>query len=517
MSDDAIEFEGISMSFGAVQALDDVNLRVGRGRIHALLGANGAGKSTLLKILSGVYPAGMYRGTISIGGAAFAPRGPSHALRLGIAYVPQEISVIEPLSVAENIFVGHTGRPGGWWVSRRELNQRARDFLREHAIDLDPSLPAALLNASQRHLVMIARALAVRPAVLILDEATASLTDHETGNLFVLLRRLRDKGQTCLFVTHRLQEVEDLADRVTVLRDGRLAGEFDRGGFTSDAVVTAMIGRSIDKTDRPERAFSPGDEVLRVEDLTIPHPRLAHRHVVDGVSFHLRRGEILGLAGLVGAGRSETLNALYGRLPHRGRVYIAGRAVRLESPQQAHRVGIGLLTEDRKRDGLLFNLDVRANVTVGALPALSRLGWLDRRRETQLAAEYFRLLSIKAPSLAAAVTALSGGNQQKVVLARLLLARPAILLLDEPTKGVDVAAKAEIHRLLLELARQGIAIVLVSCELDELLTLSDRIMVLSRGRVTDAMPREQASAARIMLAATGAAPQVRETPTARVP
>jgi ABC-type sugar transport system ATPase subunit len=236
--------------------------------------------------------------------------------------------------------------------------------------------------------------------------------------------------------------------------------------------------------------------------------------VVDGVSFHLRRGEILGLAGLVGAGRSETLNAIYGRLPHSGRVCVQGRVVRMVSPRQAHRVGIGLLTEDRKRDGLLFNLDLRANVTLGALPAISRFGWLDRHRETQLAAEYFRQLSIRAPSLAAAVTTLSGGNQQKVVLARLLLARPAILLLDEPTKGVDVAAKAEIYRLLLELARQGIAIVLVSSELDELLTLCDRIVVLARGRVTETIPREEATEARIMLAAVGAAPRDQETPTA---
>lgn len=506
MNDTAIEFAEISMNFGAVQALNAVSFHVGRGRIHALLGANGAGKSTLLKILSGVYPAGTYRGAITIGGEAFTPRGPSHALQLGIAYVPQEISVIEPLSVAENIFVGRTGRDGGWWVNRRELNDRTGCFLREHGIDLDPSVPAAMLNASQRHLVMIARALSLRPAVLILDEATASLTDHETANLFVLLRRLRDMGQTCLFVTHRLQEVEQLADHVTVLRDGRLAGEFERGTFTTQDLVTAMIGRNVEQAGRSAESCPSTDEVLRVEDLTVPHPRLAHRNVVNGVNFRLHRGEILGLAGLVGAGRSETLNAIYGRLPHQGKIHLNGAEVQIRSPRQAHQLGIGLLTEDRKREGLLFNLDLRANVTLGNLSALSAFGWLNRQRETELAAEYFRQLSVKAPSLAAAVTALSGGNQQKIVLARLLLSQPAILLLDEPTKGVDVGAKAEIHRVLLELARQGMAIVLVSSELDDLQNLCDRIIVLARGRITDEMTPDQASESRIMLAATGAGP-----------
>jgi ABC-type sugar transport system ATPase subunit len=502
MSDYAVEVENVSKHFGAVCALSDVTLSVRKGHIHALVGANGAGKSTLVKILDGVYPTGSYQGRVRVAGSEVVMRSPHDARRQGIAYVPQEIMVIEALSVAENIFVGQVGHGGGWWVSSRELHDRAQRFLRDHHLDLNPRTAAAHLSASQRQLVMIARALAVRPSVLVLDEATACLTEREVTNLFALVRRLRDQGQTCIFISHKLREVEELADRVTVLRDGRVAAEFDRGRFTHEAVVNAMIGRTLDVVCHGKETDKAG-EVLRIERLSVPHPHLARRNVVEGVSFSVRAGEILGLAGLVGSGRSEVLNAIYGRLPHRGRIIVNGRPVRMRSPRQAHRAGIGLLTEDRKRDGLLFNLGVRENIGVGSLGRVSRFGVLRRRQETRFAEGFMHRLSIRASSSSAAVTTLSGGNQQKVILSRLLLARPSVLLLDEPTKGVDVAAKAEIYRILAELAGNGIALVVVSSELEELLTLCDRIMVLCRGRMTDLMTRAEAGEARIMRAATG--------------
>ncbi|MBI4583864.1 MAG: sugar ABC transporter ATP-binding protein [Planctomycetes bacterium] len=507
MSDHAIEMEDIAKDFGAVRALKGVTLRVRGGSIHALVGANGAGKSTLMKILDGVYPAGSYRGEIRIAGARAALRSPHDARRKGIGYVPQEISVIEPLSVAENIFVGQTGRGGHFWTSRRELEGRARRFLEEQRISLEAGAPASYLSASERQLVMIARALAGRPKVLILDEATACLTDREAGSLFELLRHLKKQGLTCIFVSHRLREVEELADRVTVLRDGEVAAAFDRGGYGQEAVVSAMVGPMA--AQRLEGAVAKNEiaadraEVLRVERLFVPHPRLAHRHVVEEASFALRRGEILGLAGLVGSGRSALLNALAGRIPFRGGIFLEGRQIRLRSPQEAHRLGIGLLTEDRKGDGLLFNLGLRENISAGALSRISRFGFLDRRAETRFAEEFSRRFDLRAPSAAAPVGALSGGNQQKVILARLLLARPRVLLLDEPTKGVDVAAREEIYRTFRELASEGVAMVLVSSEFEELLWLCDRIVVLARGHIIDRMDRGEASEARIVRAATG--------------
>ena len=340
--------------------------------------------------------------------------------------------------------------------------------------------------------------------VLILDEATTCLTERETGTLFDLIRRLRDGGLTCIFVSHRLREVEELADRITVLRDGAVVAEFDRGGYSADDVVTAMIGRRLENAAASSGAAPGGQEVLRVERLTVPHPHLARRNVVEDISFSIRRGEIIGLAGLVGSGRSEILGAIYGRLPHQGRVLVASRPVRQGSPRRSRQAGIGLLTEDRKRDGLLANFSIRENITIGSLPAVSRFGAFEPpRRKQACAAGFMRQFAIQAPSTATPVTSLSGGNQQKVILARLLAAKPRILLLDEPTKGVDVGAKLEIYRCLFELARAGVALLLVSSELSELLALCDRILVLARGRLTDTLDRGEATEARVMLAATG--------------
>jgi ABC-type sugar transport system ATPase subunit len=351
---------------------------------------------------------------------------------------------------------------------------------------------------------MIARALAARPSVLILDEATACLTQDETQNLFHVVRHLRAQGLTTIFITHKMSELFEIADSATVLRDGTVAAEFDRAQFDEHEIVAAMVGRKIENF-YPVRDSQVGtEEVYRVEELTVPHPHLAQRNVVDGISFSLRRGEILGIGGLVGSGRSETVNALYGRLPHRGRIFVEGRETQVRSPREAKANGLGLLTEDRKLDGLLFNFSIRENVTLHDLPQVSRLRVLDRSQETAKAMHYLQQLSIRAPSVNTSVANLSGGNQQKVVLAKVLFPKPRVLFLDEPTKGVDVGAKNEIYKLMMNLAGQGIALVVISSELSELLALADRIIVLARGRIVDQFPKAEANEQRFILAATGA-------------
>jgi ABC-type sugar transport system ATPase subunit len=507
----AVSFHDISMRFGAVRALSNVTFAVRSGQVHGLLGANGAGKSTLLKILSGVYKHGTYDGNVQVRGRQVILKSPDNALRQGIGYVPQEISVIEPLTVAENIYVGRVGVGGTPWVSRRELYRRAQRLLDANGISLSARSALDLLAASQRQLVMIARALALDPAVLILDEATACLTDRETDNLFELVRGFRARGLTTIFVTHRLREVEALADRVTVLRDGKVADEFDRDEISNDRMVKAMVGKTLSATIERARSMHRDDptaaDILTVKGLTIAHPRIAKRNVVEDVSLHVRAGEIVGLAGVVGAGRTEVLSAIYGRLPYTGQVHVGGRPVRIRSPRDAHDLGIGLLTEERKKDGLLFNLPLFKNITLSALPHVSRRGlFLDDITEQRAASGLFEKLAIRAPSQRVAPATLSGGNQQKVILGRLLLAKPRLLMLDEPTKGVDVGAKAEIYKLLFELAQNGIGMLVVSSELPELLTLCDRVIVLARGRITDEMNIADATEQRIMLASTGQAP-----------
>ena len=501
----ALEMRGISKSFPGVRALSEVTIRVKQKSIHALIGENGAGKSTLMKILDGVYPTGAFDGEILLRDRVVHLSSPFDARKQGIGYVPQEISVIEGLTVAENIFVGRWNEGGGGIVSFKKLFARAAELLDSMKIQLDPHRQVVTLNASQRQLVMIARALATRPSVLILDEATACLTLDETQNLFRVVRHLREQGLTTIFITHKMSELFEIADHATVLRDGTVAAEFEREQFDEHEIVAAMVGRKIDNF-YPARDSAIGDqEIFRVENLTVPHPHLANRNVVDGVSFSVRRGEILGIGGLVGSGRSETVNALYGRLPHSGRVFIEGREIAVRTPREAKANGLGLLTEDRKLDGLLFNFSIQENVTLHDLPQISRWRVLDRARETACAQHYLERLSIRAPSVRTPVANLSGGNKQKVVLAKVLFPKPRVMFLDEPTKGVDVGAKNEIYKLMMSLAAEGIALIVISSELPELLALCDRFIVLARGRIADQFTKAEASEQRLMLAATSGA------------
>ncbi len=503
------EMTHVTKRFPGVVALKDVTFRVKKGSIHGLVGENGAGKSTLMKILAGTYPHGTYDGELSLHGSPLQLNSPADALNKGIGIVTQEINVIDQLSVAENIVVGKWTNGSNPVVNMGSIRNRVSDFLAENNIPLDPASMVFRLTAAQKQLVMIARALYRDPSILILDEPTSSLALHEIEHLFHNLEMLREKGVTSVFITHKLSEIFKITDRTTVLRDGEVTGEFERADYNESVVISAMVGRKIENLYPARYSKIGAEEVFRVEHLTVPHPTIANRNVVEDVSFSLKKGEILGLAGLVGAGRSEVVTAIIGKLKASGGdVYVDGKKVHIHNPADAKRVGIALITEDRKRDGLLPNLEIRPNITINSLALFTRNFLLNDSQEKKIAKEYVSKFNIKTPSIEQMVTNLSGGNQQKVILAKVLMADPHILFMDEPTKGVDIGAKNEIYKLMLELVNQGISIIMISSELPELLAMCDRFVVLAEGRVADEFSRDEASEYRVMLAATQARDQL---------
>jgi ABC-type sugar transport system ATPase subunit len=510
----ALEMDSIVKTFGGVHALRGVSLQVRRGEVHGLIGQNGAGKSTLMKILDGYYPAGSFSGAIRVAGAEVRLQSPRDAQAVGIAIVPQETTVVEALSVAENVMLGELAQHPARLFGRNRSRAKVAKFLAENHIPLDPDARVATLSMHKQQLVMIARALYTKPEVLVLDEPTSSLTSDEIDNLFAIVRSLRESGLTCLFITHKLDEILALCDRVTILRDGRTAGEYPRAEFDADRLITDMIGRKLGDL-YPPRPLLPADapEVLRVEGLAVENPRIPGSEILHDVNFTLHAGEILGLGGLVGSGRSELVTALYGqtRIP-RGEVVFDGRKIQPSRAKEAMAEGIGLVTEDRKKEGLLFNLNIRENVTLNVLDDVSRGIVLNRGRERQLAKESVKSLSVNAPSTATKVTNLSGGNQQKVVIGKVLLSNPKVILLDEPTKGVDIAAKADIYRLMTELAKTGVALIFISSEFPELLALSHRVVVLAGGTVRETLDGASTSEKRLMLSVMRVEQAVEDVP-----
>ena len=486
--------EGLGKSYG-VPVLEDVSLELRPGEVHAIVGENGAGKSTLARILAGLVQPD--RGHMTLRGQPFAPRGPAEARDQGIAIVHQELSAIVTRTVAETLFLDRLPARAGL-IDRRRLRDDARAVLAGVGLDeLDPDRPVGRLGLGHRQLVEIAAALARRCDVLLLDEPTAALSPRESDVLFAQMARLRAAGAALVLITHRLEDVARTADRVSVLRDGHLVATRPAAELSRPEIVRFMVGRELGDA-APRAAATAGDVALRVERLSGPRYR--------DVSFEVRRGEIIGLAGLMGAGRTEVLRAVFGAdRPTSGHVFVGAGAVapaRIASPGDATRLGLALLTEDRKTQGLLLPMSVRANVTLGSLRRVAgALGILRTRAEDALARPAVESLGVRARSLAQPVRELSGGNQQKVLLGRALLHDPAVLLLDEPTRGVDVGARDEVHRLLRELAARGKAIVVASSELEELFALADRILVLAAGRVTASFARGAWSAQAVMAAA----------------
>lgn len=487
------ELSGISKRFGATQALADVSLTLLPGEVHALVGENGAGKSTLVKILAGVHQPDA--GTIRLDGETLTIHGPANSRALGIAVVHQEPRLFPDLTVAENVFLGHapSGRFGA--IDWRAMRGAAQALFDELDVHLDAGAAVRGLSMADQQLIEIAKALSVDARVLILDEPTASLSAHEVERLFTIVRQLRDRGVAVLFVSHRLDEVFDLCDWATVFRDGRHVVTTATSELTTADLVRHMVGRAVSLFPKVETPV--GDVLLEVKGLT----RVG---AFRDVSFSVRAGEILGLAGLVGAGRTEVARVLFG-IDRRdaGEIRIGSRPVNFTSPSAAMTAGVAYLPEDRHQEGLVLDFSIAHNVTLPILPRLFPQLLIQTRTERRVASDQTDQFSVKMTGIDQQVAALSGGNQQKVVLAKWLASEPRILILDEPTRGVDIGAKVEVHRIISELAATGLGIILISSDLPEVLAMSDRIIVLHEGRVTAEIPRGEATEERVMFAATG--------------
>ncbi|HET6483477.1 MAG TPA: multiple monosaccharide ABC transporter ATP-binding protein, partial [Actinoplanes sp.] len=490
MSDSILRMRGISKTFPGVRALDDVNLEVLRGEIHAICGENGAGKSTLMKVLSGVYPHGDYDGEITFDGQECRFGGIRDSEHRGIVIIHQELALASNLSIAENIFLGNEQATRGL-IDWNRTNAAASELMRRVGLRENPVTQVLDLGVGKQQLVEIAKALSKQVKLLILDEPTAALNDDDSAHLLDLLRGLRDEGITCVIISHKLNEVLDIADRVTILRDGKTITTLDAEGLTENRIISGMVGRDLDHRF-PPREPKIGDEVFRVEDWSVHSPTQHGRLLVSGAGFTLHRGEIVGLAGLMGAGRTELAMSIFGRAYGTGisgRIFKDGQEIRLRSVREAIRHGIAYATEDRKKYGLNLIEDIKRNVSAAGLRKLARRGWVDDNEEYQVADTYRKSLNIKAPSVSSITGKLSGGNQQKVVLSKWIFTDPDVLILDEPTRGIDVGAKYEIYTIINRLADEGKAILLISSELPELLGLCDRIYTLSAGRITGEMPR----------------------------
>jgi ribose transport system ATP-binding protein len=489
-----LEMHQIRKTFPGVVALDGVDFELRRGEVHILLGENGAGKSTLMKILSGAYQKSA--GAITFGGEEVEIRTPAHAQGLGISTIYQEFNLVPHLSVGENIFLGRepTRLPG--LIDRRALNRRAAEVLSGLGLKLDPRRPVRGLRVAEQQMVEVAKALSLDARVLIMDEPTAALTEHEIKELFAAIRGLKRKGVSVVYISHRMEELFEIGDRVTVLRDGRSVGTFGVAETNKFELIRLMVNRDLTELFPKEHA-ERGAEVLRVEGLTT-------RGGLKDVSFSLHKGEVLGIAGLLGAGRTELARAIFGLdKVETGTVHIKGEAKRIGSPRAAINNRIGFLTEDRKAQGLVLPLSVRENLCLPSVDKFTAWGVVDGKRERQAAERYVKELRIRTPGLDQKVVYLSGGNQQKVVLSKWLCSEAEVFIFDEPTRGVDVGAKAEIYQLMNRLTASGVAIIMISSELPEVLGMSDRILVMRGGRVACEFTAEEATQERILECALG--------------
>jgi ABC-type sugar transport system ATPase subunit len=467
-----LQLENITKRFPGVLALDKVSLELERGGCHALIGENGAGKSTLGKILAGVYTAD--EGRILVAGEQIAPANPLQARQLGIAMVHQELAFCPNLTVAENLCLGDLPRRASF-LRRREMRARAKAMLAEIEADIDLNAPISVLSTGQEQMVQIAAALGLNARIIVFDEPTSSLSSRETEHLFALIKKLKTRGVTLLYVSHRMEEIFRICDTVTVLRDGRHVATEPVAATSQERVIRQMIGRELVSIRDCSAATGTGEEVLRVQNFSSPGK-------FRNIHFSLRAGEILGLGGLIGAGRSELAAAIFGLDPAAtGQIQLKGRPYNFHSVQEALAAGVGFLPEDRKKLGLVLSMNCRENTSLAALPLLTKFGLIGRKKERSLATQYLEQLRVKTPHLNAPISGLSGGNQQKIAFAKWLARRCQLLIVDEPTRGVDVGAKAEIHKLILDLAKSGAAVLLISSELPELMSLSHRVVILREG------------------------------------
>ncbi|HIS00878.1 MAG TPA: sugar ABC transporter ATP-binding protein [Candidatus Excrementavichristensenella intestinipullorum] len=506
MGDILLQMRGITKRFPGVTALSDVNFSVRRGEIHCLVGENGAGKSTLMKVLSGVHPYGSYEGEILYQGQVARFHNIAQSEAAGIAIIYQELAQFPELTIYENIFMGHelmNGRTIDW----NRTIASAKEVLARVRLNENPAAKIKDLGVGKRQLIEIAKALAKNVKLLILDEPTAALNEDDSQNLLSLLRELKEQGVTCIMISHKLKEIVAIADTITVLRDGMTVCSMDarNGQVTEPQIIKYMVGREIEDI-YPKRAKQPAGEVcLEIRNWTVVEPSTG-REILHDVNLKVRRGEIVGLAGLMGAGRTELALSLFGNTPGykvvSGELWVKGKRVELKSPRACIDAGLAYVTEDRKRNGLILIQDIRFNTTIAALDKLTRGVVVDGNEEIRVANQYKEAINIKAPSIQQLVSNLSGGNQQKTSLAKWMFADPEILILDEPTRGIDVGAKYEIYTLMNRMVEKGMSIIMISSELLEILGMSDRLYVMSEGSMTGELPASQATEQNVMALAT---------------
>lgn len=495
-----LQARSISKAFGGIKALDGVSLEILAGKVNAIVGENGAGKSTLMKILSGVHRE--YEGQVVLDGKPVTFANPREAQDNGIAIIHQELNLIPYLSVAENVFLGREFVDRIGLIDYRAMHKETTKILERLDLHINPRIAVSGLRVGQQQVVEIAHALSLHARIVIMDEPTSAISKHEIEILFGLIRSLTAQGVAIVYITHKLDELFQIADTVTVLRDGKLVGSSPIQDVTHDDIVRMMVGRDMKDFFVKANAVKPQD-VLGVRDVCLAHPRRRDDYVVDHVSFGIKAGEVLGLFGLMGAGRTELLETIFGLHPKRssGSILLDGREVEVKSPTDAIGLGMGFVTEDRKLEGLILDMSVAANISLASLEQTERFGFLSGAIGNRLARDYIERLRIKTPSVKQIVENLSGGNQQKVVIAKWLATNPRILLLDEPTRGIDINAKNEIYRLISDLAKAGLAILMVSSELPEIMAIADRIIVLSEGKQTAEFTSSEATEELIMKAA----------------
>ncbi len=500
-----LEMRSITKEFPGVKALQDVSITVERGHVHAICGENGAGKSTLMKVLSGVYPHGTYTGDIVFEGETMEFKDIRDSEKSGIVIIHQELALSPYLSIAENIFLGNERATRGF-IDWDETNAEAAKLLARVGLGDSPTTIVRDIGVGKQQLVEIAKALSKDVKLLILDEPTAALNDEDSAHLLDLIRHLKGQGITCIIISHKLNEIKAIADEVTIIRDGRTIETLDleTGSISEDRIIKGMVGRDLEHR-YPDRSVELGEEIFRVEDWVVHHPTQHDRTIIHGASLSVRAGEVVGIAGLMGAGRTELAMSIFGRSygsKVTGRLYMHGKEIQARTVPEAIRNGLAYATEDRKVYGLNLIEDIKRNISAAGLRKLAPRGWVDSGEEHVVAEGYRKSMNIKAPSVDAITGKLSGGNQQKVVLSKWLYSDPELLILDEPTRGIDVGAKYEIYTIINSLAAQGKAVIVISSELPELLGICDRIYALSEGHITGELPIEQATPEALMVLMT---------------
>ncbi len=500
-----LEMSHITKRFPGVTALKDVSIEAYEGETLALLGENGAGKSTLMKILSGLYPTGSYEGEIRIRGKKVEFSNTGQSEKSGIAMIYQELNMHNEITVAENLFLGHWKKTRFGTIDWQAVYEDSEKYLNMVGLSsISPDTLLRTLNPSQQQLTAIAKALTGKPGILVLDEPTASLSEEESENLYRILDSLKKKHLTCLLISHKLDEVFAHSDRIAVMRDGCLEGCHMTKNADLDEIISEMIGRTLDNY-YPKQETPPGDVLFEAKNISVPYPYNRSKNIVEGVSFQVHQGEILGICGLVGSGRSELVNTIFGKLPPgEGTLYMDGAPYVPRDPRTAIGKGIGLVTEDRKADGLVGLLNIRQNLTLSSLKKLTGFGVFKKAVEEKECTKFFDKLRIKAPGMETPVQNLSGGNQQKVVLGRCLMAQPRLLILDEPTRGIDIGAKNEIYKIMNSLIKEGISIIMISSEMPELLSMSNRLLLLANGKSLGVVPSDRYTEDEIMKLVTGA-------------